>query len=118
MDLWMVNADGSSPHPLTKNGGMNLDPEWHSNNTIYFTSSVGRKGFGLSRISATVGKPVPALAPDQRAIEPSSSPDGEHIVFVRPGRRIWEQNVPDGKPRRLLQEETLWQARPTESRKI
>jgi TolB protein len=130
MNLWLVNADGSSPRLLTDNQAINVDPEWHSKDTIYFTSSQGEKTFGIWQIAASGGTPSAVLVDGHQSIEPSSSPDGRYIVLISsrqgfanpisalPGRMsygsgdIWKLRLADKKLELLDREETLWQARP------
>src|SRR6202050_2975719 len=138
-EIWVANADGTSQHQLTQDSGIDVDPECHSSDTIYYTSSAEGKKFGLWQISASGGTPSKVLVDGVQNIEPSSSPDGNSLVFISaregfanpgsalPGKMtygsgdIWKLSLTDGKLALLDREETLWCARPrwsSDGRKI
>ncbi len=123
IQIWVVNEDGSSPRQLTHTGTVNVDPHWSSDgNSILCTSSASGKGFGLWQVSPKDGSMQPVLADDHQNITPTWSPDGRQIAFVSnrvwQGKEIvgtggiWKLSQGEKDPTLLLQEETLWRARP------
>ncbi len=125
IELWVVDADGSNPRQLTRRGGLNINPRWlPDNNTIVFTSSgeEKKKRFGIWAVFANDGSMRPVLSDQFQNITPTPSPDGQQVVFVsnRPlGDKpilgtggLWKIAMGSISPTLLLQEETLWHARP------
>jgi Tol biopolymer transport system component len=100
LEIWMADADGSSPVQLTSLGQYSVVPEWSPDGKqIVFQSSgetgnhlyvVGAEGGGLRRL---------AEEPDD-ALQPSWSPDGKWIYFMsdRSGaHQIWRVPPRGGK---------------------
>jgi hypothetical protein len=124
IELWVVGDDGNSPHALTHNTGINVEPEWHSASRIYYASSAGAKTLGLWQVNADSGEAEPLFADGKQSIEPTSSPDGKYVAFISsreisPGMPasygsgdLWKLNLSDLSLHLLLRQETLWHARP------
>lgn len=124
IQIWVMNADGSSAHLVTHSGVVNVDPHWSPDGqSILCASAAGGKGFGLSVVVPEEGTMRPVLEDQHQDISPSWSPNGKEIVFVSnrgwEGKEIvgtggiWKVRVGEKEPTLLLQEETLWRARPS-----
>jgi TolB protein len=123
--IWIVNADGSSPRQVTRVEAVSVDPQWTPDGKAIVCTSSGPqkgKGFGLWEFSASDGASRQLLVDKYQNIEPSLSPDGNTIALVSnrefDGKEIlgtggiWKLAAGSSQPRLLLQEETLWHARP------
>jgi TolB protein len=104
-DIWIMNADGSDPRPLTDGPGSSASPAWSPNGTeIAFSRGdpsnlyvIGADGSGLRRVTSLT-------AGDDSASSPSWSPDGSRIVFSPSGeveKDLYVVNR-DGADERLL----------------
>ncbi len=123
IDIWTIDADGGHPQPLTQSTGFAVDPQWaRDGQSILFVSMDRGKALGLWSVSLADGAVRPVLADEYQNISPSWSPDGRAIVFVsnRPwgSKRIqgtgglWTLRPDTGQIDLLLQEETVYHARP------
>jgi TolB protein len=88
--VWVVNADGSNPHPVTFQGSYNQSPDWSpKGDLIVFTSRDEKYVFDLFTVNPNQPKDIRRLTQNQGSNESASfSPDGRHIVFTssRTGR--------------------------------
>src|SRR5688572_19369054 len=123
IDIWTIDAGGSSPRQVTKSTGFAVDPQWsRDGRSILFVSMDQGKALGLWSVGVTDGAVRPILSDEHQNISPGWSPDGGQIVFVsnRPwgDKRIqgtggiWTLRPETGQVDLLLQEETVYHARP------
>jgi len=80
-EIWVMNADGSDPHVLVRNGASNASPSWLIGDTaLVFASDVGGD-WDIYRIGLAGGTPA-NLTHDPYADQgPRVSPDGRRIAF-------------------------------------
>jgi TolB protein len=123
IDLWTIDADGGNPRKITASTGFSVDPQWaRDGKSILFVSMDRAKTLGFWSVPTGGGEVQPVLADEFQNISPAWSPDGGAIVFVsnRPwnSRRvqgtggIWTYRPETKQPELLLQEETVYHARP------
>lgn len=125
IEIWVVNADGSSPRQLTHAGAISVDPEWHGvDKILYSSNAAGNNNMSLWQVGADDGAAEPLLADGKQSVEPTSSPDGNSVVFlssrdIAQGQHasygsgdFWKLNTPDKSLHLLSRQETLWHARP------
>ena len=123
IDVWTIDADGGNPAQVTRSTGFAVEPQWaRDGQSILFVSMDQGKALGLWSIGVADGAVQPVLADEYQNISPSPSPDGRNIVFVsnRPwgDKRIqgtgglWTLDRETGRLDLLLQEETVYHARP------
>ncbi len=82
VEIWVMNADGSNPHVVVRNGAFNESPSWTPDDqTLVFASDVSGN-WDIFRVPAAGGAPVD-LTPDSPFADqwPRVAPDGQHIVF-------------------------------------
>ncbi len=123
LEIWVANADGSDPRQITRGEAISVNPHWSpQGDSILYTFARDGRNLGLWTVSPEGGAPRALLEDKHRNITPSWSPDGKEVVFVssRPweGKRIlgtgglWKLRLGAAEPTLLLQEETLYHARP------
>jgi len=80
-DLWVVPSDGGTPHRLTHEDAVDLEPEWSPDGEHIVFSSGRDNTFALWRLNATGGDPerlTPGTAGER---EPSLSGDGTELAY-------------------------------------
>ena len=71
IQIWVMKADGSSAHAVTRTGNANVDPRWsRDGKSILCTSSAGGKGFGLWVASIEDGTMRPVVEDQHQNITP------------------------------------------------
>ena len=124
IDIWTIDADGGNPRQRTTSKGFAVDPEWsRDGRSILFVSMDTGTTLGFWSVAMADGALQPVLSDDFQNISPSLAPDGRSLVFVsnRPwgDKRIqgtggiWTLELATGRTELLLQEETVYHARPT-----
>lgn len=127
IDIWIVNADGSNPRQLTRSITFSVNPQWSPDgNTILFATMDKGKTVGIWSAAVASGTIQPVIVDEFQNITPSWSPDGSEVLFVSnrswSGKRIlgtggiWTLRLGQKEPALVLQEETVWHARPAWSR--
>lgn len=123
IDIWTIDADGGSARQITRSTGFSVDPQWsRDGRSILFVSMDRGKALGLWSVSVADAAVQPVLDDEYQNISPGWSPDGRAIVFVsnRPwGSKqiqgtggIWTLRPDTKQIDLLLQEETVYHARP------
>ncbi len=85
IEVWVMNANGSSAHALTSGAHANDAPSWSpSGDRIAFAASFGASTSQIWIIPAAGGKAVRLTSVAGGARWPSWSPDGHSIVYVSP----------------------------------
>lgn len=80
-ELWVMNADGSNPHVVVRNGASNVSPSWTSDDAaLVFSSDVGGD-WDIYRVSLGGGEPVDLTQNPYADQAPRVSPDGSRILF-------------------------------------
>jgi Tol biopolymer transport system component len=101
-EIWIANADGSRPHPLTKFGrGHTGTPRWSPDGTsVAFDSNVSGE-FQVYTIEVAGGEPRRLTNVRALAATPSWSRDGQSVYFMgqQTGRsEIWKIPAHGGDP--------------------
>jgi Tol biopolymer transport system component len=80
-EIWVMNADGSHPRVIVRNGAMNTSPSWTAQDTaLVFASDVGGD-WDIYRISIASGQTVNLTRNAYADQAPRVSPDGQRVVF-------------------------------------
>ena len=80
-EIWVMNADGSNPRVVVRNGASNASPSWVvGDSAIVFASDVSGD-WEIYRASLAGGTPVNLTNNPYADQEPRVSPDGRSIVF-------------------------------------
>ena len=96
-NLWVANADGSEPRPLTKDKqSLFVSPSWTPDGDYVLASRQPQQPWGAyelhmyhvrggSGVPVTKGKPKPDARPDEwvHAIGAVASKDGKHLYYTR-----------------------------------
>ncbi|ABF43234.1 transcriptional regulatory protein-like protein [Candidatus Koribacter versatilis Ellin345] len=105
-DVWIANASGSDPHPLTTLGDAGT-PRWSPDGqTIAFDSHI-HKYSAILTIPADGGAPRVLIAGDSNNSVPSWSKDGHFIYFAsdRTGRfEVWRVPTTGGPAQQITQD--------------
>jgi Tol biopolymer transport system component len=123
IDIWTIEANGSNPRQVTKSTGFAVDPQWsRDGGSILFVSMDQGKSLGLWSVNVADANVRALLNDEYQNISPGWSPDGSRIVFVSNrawGEKriqgtggIWTLRPDTGEVDLLLQEETVYHARP------
>jgi Tol biopolymer transport system component/DNA-binding winged helix-turn-helix (wHTH) protein len=99
-EIWVTNADGSSPAQLTSMGAWSGSPRWSTDSERIAFDGTASGHFEIYAVSANGGKPVRLTWDGKNNVRPSWSHDGKWIYYVsrRTGRdQIWKMGV-SGKP--------------------
>ncbi len=80
-DIWIMNADGTQPRPLTNRKTSDRSPVWHPNeSSIFFTTrSVGERFERIEQLDLQTGKRRIVVA---KGYDPAISPDGTLLCFA------------------------------------
>jgi Tol biopolymer transport system component len=105
-EVWIVDAEGLHPRPLTANGLVNQQPAAAADgNSIVFAStaaddtniwSVNTDGSGLRRVSSGKWDDAPAISSDGKWVIYTSAPSGNSEIFKIPAS--------GGKPETIVHE--------------
>ena len=135
LELWQLDLQTGTEIALTSHGDVNLEPRYSPDDRqIAFVSTADSGHFNLylaniadDKLSAA-RRLIPErtskisryyYAPTDHVINPSWTPDGQHLLFVLNREvaygtgDIWSVaiNTPDN-PKKILSEETAWRAQP------
>ena len=125
-EIWLVNADGSSPRQLTDNAAMDISPAWSPDGSrLAFISNrdgndelytMNADGSDVRRLTETpdASESFPAWSPDGQFISFDSDRGGNWDVYIaksdgsnlrrlteHPGEDWISSWSPDGQPNRL-----------------
>ncbi|MCB1042699.1 MAG: M28 family peptidase [Acidobacteria bacterium] len=83
-EIWIMDADGSNPHAITKLGAMSWAPYFHpSGEYLIFTTNVhGFSNFELYLVSPKGGTPVRITTTDGFDGLPVFTPDGNRLAWT------------------------------------
>jgi Tol biopolymer transport system component len=101
--IFVMNAEGGVPHPLTHEGSDTLNPSWSRDGKwIYFTST--RTGdWQIWKMPSEGGDPVQVTKQGGRAAFESA--DGQFLYYAKtPDRNIWRLQLGDGQENRVSPE--------------
>lgn len=109
IEIFVMNADGSSPTQLTSSGEeiYNIEPSWSPDGAhIIFISNRGGDGNEIWRMTATGGELVALTGDEFEKRTPVYSPDGTKIAFSRERsvndyREIYAKPIFGGTAQRL-----------------
>ena len=80
-EIWVMNADGSNPRVVVRNGASNVSPSWTADDaSLVFSSDVGGD-WDIYRVSLEGGEPVNLTHNPFADQAPRVSPDGSRILF-------------------------------------
>lgn len=80
-EIWVMNADGSNPHVVVRNGASNVSPSWTADDAaLVFSSDMGGD-WDIYRVSVNGGDPVNLTNNPYADQSPRVSPDGSRILF-------------------------------------
>ena len=86
-DIWMMNADGSDPQPLTSDVYADASPAWSADATrVVFTSERDGLAQVFTRQSTRDQQPQQITVGSGVKLQPLFSPDGRSIAYVQQGR--------------------------------
>ena len=80
VEIWTMNADGTDPRVVVRNGSFNRGPSWGPSGEIVFASRLSGSD-QLYRLSAGATEPVRLATTGAADQQPRYSPDGQRIVF-------------------------------------
>jgi Tol biopolymer transport system component len=80
VEIWMMNADGSDPHVVVRNGSFNRAPSLGPTGEIVFASRLSGSD-QIFRLSPSATEPVRLTNSGAADQNPRISPDGSQIVF-------------------------------------
>jgi Tol biopolymer transport system component/DNA-binding winged helix-turn-helix (wHTH) protein len=110
MEIWVCNADGSSPQMIT-NMGTTGTPRWSPDSRWIAFDSDGRFGHsGIYVVSAEGGPVRPVVQDESNNSVPSWSHDGKYIYFASDrgglwhGDQVWKVPVEGGRPVQITRE--------------
>jgi TolB protein len=107
-ELYVVNDDGSDPHPLTNTPWSEVAPAWSPDGRQIAFASDQISYADIYVMSSDGGAPrnlTADLGPNPRELDPAWSPDGRTIAFARyfdDGAQIWMMDVNGGNRRPLF----------------
>jgi len=84
-EIWLLNADGSSPIKLTPGGDQGASPEWSPGGTrIVFSrdTAIGWRIYTMNPDGTDTLKVIETGVANSNQYQPSWSPDGASIAFV------------------------------------
>jgi TolB protein len=80
-EIWVMNADGSGPRVVVRNGASNVSPSWVPGDTaLVFASDVGGD-WDIYRVGLAGGAPTNLTHDPYADQSPRVSPDGRRIAF-------------------------------------
>lgn len=81
-EIYIMDYDGFNQTPLTKNGSINLAPDWSSDNTKIAFTSLKSGQPEINIVSAADGARVSFPTFNSFAATPAFSPDGSRVAFA------------------------------------
>jgi len=103
-DIWVMNANGSSPRRLTTDAGFDSEPAWSvDDKTIYFNSS--RTGsFQLWQMTSDGNNQKQISFSGRTDVYPDMSSDGRTVAYASDGGgtlQIWLLDAPTGQVKQI-----------------
>lgn len=81
-EIWVMEANGSNPHPITSNTTDDFSPHWSPDGSQIVYQSQGGGASHLYRIPAAGGTPTQLTSSSAIDLFPDWSPDGNKIVYT------------------------------------
>jgi serine/threonine protein kinase/Tol biopolymer transport system component len=108
-DIWIMNGDGTNPNQLTRDAGVNLQPQPCGNGryVVYSSDRANSGTFDIWRMDSD-GNDQTQVTFGRQAVQPVCSPNGRWIVYSKGGpastpdkKTLWKVPFDSGEPIQL-----------------